>query len=104
MLKVLVPAGTKSLRVSRSGVFGKACPAPPTRPPPGTPNFPASAGRAAIARNPEPPFWFRSSPFPHAITDGEDSLYQRASVLILSGSTPQISAALSGGYARALSM
>src|SRR5439155_1009621 len=78
MLSVRVPSGTRSGRASRPGVFGNAKDAPLTSPPPGTPNFPASAGSAKIARMPLPPFWFRSSPLPTLIAAGESVWYHSA--------------------------
>jgi hypothetical protein len=96
-----VPAGTKSGRASRAGVFGNAYEAPLISPPPGTPNFPASAGRAKIARMPLPPFRLRSSPLPTVITAGDMVRYQSASCRTWLSSTPQIRAASAREYGRA---
>ncbi len=83
----------RSGRCSLAGVFGNAKPAPLTRPPPGTPNFPASAGRAKIARMPLPPFWLRSSPLPTLMEAGESVWYHSASWRICASGTRQIRAA-----------
>src|SRR5262245_64721371 len=97
MLIVRVLLGTRSGRARRSAVLGNALPAPPTNPPPGTPNFPASAGNAAIARRPDPPFRLRSRPLPQAMTAGADSRYHLASVRMSSTARPQIAAARAAG-------
>src|SRR2546427_305788 len=93
MLSVRVPSGTGSGRASRPGVFGNAKDARLTSPPPGTPNFPASAGSAKIARMPLPPFWFRSSPLPTLIAAGESVWYHSASARTSSSGTPHTRAA-----------
>src|SRR5437879_4373305 len=48
MFRVRVPFGTRSGRCRRAGVFGNAKPAPLMRPPPGTPSFPALAGKLGV--------------------------------------------------------
>jgi len=101
MLSVRVPRGTRSGRASRAGVLGNANEAPLTRPPPGTPNFPASAGSAKTARMPLPPFWLRSSPLPTLIAAGESVWYHSASRRTTPTGTPQVRAASSGVHARA---
>src|SRR3989304_8969 len=89
MLSVRVPAATRSGRASRAGVLGNANEAPLTRPPPGTPNFPARAGSAKTARMPLPPFWLRSSPLPTLIAAGESAWYSSASRRTTPTGTPQ---------------
>ena len=69
-MSLRVPAVMKSGRASLAGVLMKTWPAPLTRPPPGTPHLPASAGSAKTARTPLPPFWLRSSPLPTAMAAG----------------------------------
>src|SRR5947207_269420 len=101
MLSVRVPGGASSGRCSRRGVLGNAYPAPLISPPPGTPNFPASAGSAKIARIPLPPFWLRSSPFPTLIAAGVSAAYHSASVRIWPSGTPQMRAASAPLYRRA---
>src|SRR5207245_719899 len=93
MLRVRVPSGTRSGRARRRGVFGNAKDAPLTSPPPGTPNFPPSAGSAKIARMPLPPFWLRSSPLPTLIAAGASAWYHSASARMSPSDTPQTRAA-----------
>ncbi len=93
MLRVRVPGGSRSGRCSLAGVLGNTKPAPLTSPPPGTPNFPARAGRAKIARMPLPPFWLRSSPLPTLIAAGESVWYHSASRRMSASGTPQMRAA-----------
>ncbi len=93
MFSVRVPGGSRSGRCSLASVFGNTKPAPLTRPPPGTPNFPASAGSAKIARMPLPPFWLRSSPLPTLIEAGESVWYHSASWRICASGTWQMRAA-----------
>ena len=73
MFSVRVPGGTNSSPCKRAMVLGKAALAPMSRPPPSTPNFPARAGSANMARKPLPPLWLRSSAVPGQMTAGDVS-------------------------------
>src|SRR5947207_1760762 len=104
MFSVRVPFGTKSGRASFAGVFGNAPRAPLTRPPPFTPNLPASAGSANAARTPLPPFWLRSSPLPTAIAAGEIVRNHSANCWTSRSSSPHSPAAAASVHGRASAM
>src|SRR5438093_1048556 len=104
MFSVRVPFGTKSGRASFAGVFGNAPRAPLTRPPPFTPNLPASAGSANAARTPLPPFWLRSSPLPTAIAAGEIVRNHSANCWTSRSSSPHSRAAAASVHGRARAM
>src|SRR5512137_217371 len=73
------------------------------KPPPRTPNLPATAGRARMAAAALPPLRLRSSPHPHLITAGDVPAYIVANAVMASAGTPATSAARSGVHARARS-
>ncbi len=100
MFRVRVPAGTRSGRVSRATVLGKALPAPLIKPAPRRPNCPASAGSANTARMPLPPLRLRSRPLPTLMAAGSASRYHPARRVISSSATPQSRASASAARAR----
>src|SRR5919197_2787386 len=65
------------------------------KPPPRTPNFPATAGNAMIAAAALPPFRLRSSPHPHRTTAGDAATYISANLVSVPASVPASAAARS---------
>src|SRR6187455_1236056 len=65
------------------------------KPPPRTPNLPATAGRASTDATALPPLRFRSSPQPHLMTAGLVVAYDSARDLRSAASTPATLAARS---------
>lgn len=71
------------------------------KPPPRTPNFPATAGRAMIAAAALPPFRLRSSPQPQRTSAGVADAYILANFSSASGSISASAAARSMVHSRA---
>src|SRR6185369_2970238 len=76
-------------RASRSHAFELLI----VNPPPRTPNFPATAGRARTAATADPPLRLRSRPQPQRTAAGRESAYSRAKASIWAAGTRAVWAA-----------